>query len=157
MHDLRPGILDEGIVAALEWQARDFQHRMGIACGFAASADEIPVDRATAIAAFRICQEALSNVAKYAAASRVDVRLDGASGELRMTIHDNGKGIHPADLAKPDCFGLRGMKERAVSLGGSVAVTGGPGRGTTITLTLPSPIRPPTTTEAASDHHRPRR
>jgi signal transduction histidine kinase/FixJ family two-component response regulator len=137
MHDLRPGILDEGIVAALEWQARDFQHRMGIACGFAASADEIPVDRATAIAAFRICQEALSNVAKYAAASRVDVRLDGERGELRMTIHDNGKGIHPADLAKPDCFGLRGMKERAVSLGGSVAVTGGPGRGTTITLTLP--------------------
>ena len=79
MHDLRPGILDEGIVAALEWQARDFQQRMGIACGFAASAEEIPVDRATAIAAFRICQEALSNVAKYAAARRVDVRLDGAA------------------------------------------------------------------------------
>jgi signal transduction histidine kinase len=68
---------------------------------------------------------------------RVDVRLDGEAGKLRRTIHDNGKGIHPADLAKPDCFGLRGMTERAVSLGGSVAVTGGPGRGTTITLTLP--------------------
>ena len=137
MHDLRPGILDEGIVAALEWQARDFQQRMGITCGFTASADEIPVDRATAITVFRICQEGLNNVAKYAAAHRVDVRLDGRPGRLRMTVHDDGKGIHPLDLAKPDCFGLRGMKERAVSLGGSVAITGGPGRGTTITLTLP--------------------
>ena len=110
---------------------------MGITCGFTASADEIPVDRATAITVFRICQEGLNNVAKYAAAHRVDVRLDGRPGRLRMTVHDDGKGIHPLDLAKPDCFGLRGMKERAVSLGGSVAITGGPGRGTTITLTLP--------------------
>ena len=137
MHDLRPGILDEGIVAALEWQARDFQHRLGITCTFAASAEDIPVDRATAITVFRICQEALNNVAKYAAAKRVDVRLDGRPGRLRMTLHDDGKGIHPLDLAKPDCFGLRGMKERAVSLGGSVAIAGVPGRGTTITLTLP--------------------
>jgi signal transduction histidine kinase len=137
MHDLRPGILDAGIVAALEWQARDFQHRMGITCSFNASAEEIPVDRATAIAMFRICQEALNNVAKYAAARRVDVRLEGRPGRLRMTVHDDGKGIHPADLAKPDCFGLRGMKERAVSLGGAVEITGGPGRGTTIALSLP--------------------
>lgn len=137
MHDLRPGILDEGIVAALEWQARDFQQRMGLPCVFTASAESIPVDRATAIVVFRICQEALNNVAKYAAAKRVDVRLYVRGQRLRMTIHDDGKGIHPLDIAKPDCFGLRGMKERAVSLGGSVDVGGGPGRGTTVALALP--------------------
>jgi signal transduction histidine kinase len=138
MHDLRPGILDEGIVAALEWQARDFQHRMGIACSFAASAEEMPVGRAAAIAVFRICQEALNNVAKYASAKRVDVRLDYGPEGLLMTIRDDGKGLHPADLAKPDCFGLRGMKERAMSLGGAIDIGGGPGRGTTIALRLPA-------------------
>ena len=138
MHDLRPGILDEGIVAALEWQARDFQHRMGIACSFAASAEEMPVGRAAAIAVFRICQETLNNVAKYASAKRVDVRLDYGPEGLLMTIRDDGKGLHPADLAKPDCFGLRGMKERAMSLGGAIDIGGGPGRGTTIALRLPA-------------------
>ena len=138
MHDLRPGILDEGIVAALEWQARDFQHRMGIACSFVASADDVPVDRAAAIAAFRICQEALNNVAKYASARRVEVRLDHGPEGLLMTIRDDGKGLQPADLAKPDCFGLRGMKERAMSLGGSIDIDSAPGRGTTIALLLPA-------------------
>jgi signal transduction histidine kinase len=137
MHDLRPGILDEGIVAALEWQARDFQQRMGITCGVTASTETIPADRATAIVAFRICQEALNNVAKYAAARRVDIRMSIRGKHLRMTIHDDGKGIHPLDIAKPGCFGLRGMKERAVSLGGSVDIGGGPGRGTTVALSLP--------------------
>ncbi len=137
MHDLRPGILDAGIVAALEWQARDFQQRLGITCGFFASAESIPVDRPTSIAMFRICQEALNNVAKYAAAGRVDVRLDGRGNRLRMTIHDDGRGIDALDIAKPDCYGLRGMRERALSLGGVVEITGNPGRGTTVALMLP--------------------
>jgi signal transduction histidine kinase len=137
MHDLRPGILDAGIVAALEWQARDFQQRLGITCGFFASAESITVDRPTSIAMFRICQEALNNVAKYAAARRVDVRLDGRGNRLRMTIHDDGKGIDALDIAKPDCYGLRGMRERALSLGGVVEITGNPGRGTTVALALP--------------------
>jgi len=137
MHDLRPGILDEGVVAALEWQARSFEQRMGIACRFASSHDEIPLSPEQAIAVFRICQEALNNVAKYAQAKSVDIRLRAGAGRLTLDIGDDGRGIEPADLHRPDRFGLRGMRERAHSLGGSVDVRGEPGRGTSISVSLP--------------------
>jgi PAS domain S-box-containing protein len=137
MHDLRPGILDEGVVAALEWQARSFEQRMGIACHFASSHDEIPLAPDQAIAVFRICQEALNNVAKYAQARAVDIRLRAGGGRLVLDIGDDGKGIEPADLNRPDRFGLRGMRERAHSLGGTVDIQGSPGHGTTICVALP--------------------
>jgi PAS domain S-box-containing protein len=137
MHDLRPGILDEGVVAALEWQARSFEQRMGIACRFASSHDEIPLSPEQAIAVFRICQEALNNVAKYAQAHAVDIRLRAGSGRLTLDIGDDGKGIEAADLNRPDRFGLRGMRERAHSLGGTIDIQGAPGRGTTISVSLP--------------------
>ena len=137
MHDLRPGILDEGLVAALEWQARSFEQRMGIACRFASSHDEIPLSPEQAIAVFRICQEALNNVAKYANARSVDIRLRAGAGRLMLDIGDDGRGIEAADLHRPDRFGLRGMRERAHSLGGSVDVRGEPGRGTSISVSLP--------------------
>jgi len=137
MHDLRPGILDEGVVAALEWQARTFEQRMGIACRFASSHDEIPLSPEQAIAVFRICQEALNNVAKYANARAVDIRLRAGSGRLTLDIGDDGRGIEEAELRRPDRFGLRGMRERAHSLGGTVEVRGVPGRGTSIAVVLP--------------------
>jgi len=137
MHDLRPGILDEGVVAALEWQARSFEQRMGIACRFASSHDEIPLSPEQAIAVFRICQEALNNVAKYAEARAVDIRLRAGSGRLTLDIGDDGKGIEPGDLNRPDRFGLRGMRERAHSLGGTVDIQGVPGSGTRISVSLP--------------------
>ena len=137
MHDLRPGILDEGVVAALEWQARSFEQRMRIECRFASSHDEIPLSPDQAIAVFRICQEALNNVAKYANAGHVDVRLKAGGGRLTTDIADDGKGIEAADLNRPDRFGLRGMRERAHSLGGTVDIRGVPQRGTTVSLSLP--------------------
>jgi signal transduction histidine kinase len=137
MHDLRPGILDEGVVAALEWQARSFEQRMGIGCHFASSHDEIPLGSDQAIAVFRICQESLNNIAKYAKARAVDIRLQAGAGRLTLDIADDGKGIAPADLNRPDRFGLRGMRERAHSLGGTVAIDGVPGRGTRISVSLP--------------------
>jgi signal transduction histidine kinase len=137
MHDLRPGILDEGVVAALEWQARSFEQRMGIACRFSSSHDEIPLSSEQAIAVFRICQEALNNVAKYAQAGAVDIRLRAGAGRLTLDIGDDGKGIDAADLNRPDRFGLRGMRERAHSLGGAVDIRGAPGRGTTVSVSLP--------------------
>lgn len=137
MHDLRPGILDEGVVAALEWQARTFEQRMGIACRFASSHEEIPLASEQAIAVFRICQEALNNVAKYAEARSVEIRLRAAAGRLVMEIGDDGRGIAQADMSRPDRFGLRGMRERALSLGGTVDIRGAPGAGTSITVNIP--------------------
>lgn len=137
MHDLRPGILDEGVVAALEWQARSFEQRMGIACRFASSHDEIPLSPEQAIAVFRICQESLNNVAKYAQARAVEIRLRAGAGRLTLVIADDGRGIEPAEINRPDRFGLRGMRERAQSLGGTVEVRGVTGRGTTVSVALP--------------------
>jgi two-component system sensor histidine kinase UhpB len=135
MHDLRPGILDEGIVASLEWQAHTFEQRMGVSCVFRASHEAIDLDRDQAVALFRICQEALNNIAKHAAATRVDIRLDATDDSLLLEIQDNGKGIAAPDMAKADCFGLRGMKERARSLGGMLDISSN-ARGTTIALSL---------------------
>jgi two-component system sensor histidine kinase UhpB len=136
MHDLRPGILDEGVVAALEWQARKFEQRMSIACRFVASHSEIPLASEQAIALFRICQEALNNVAKHASASEVDIHLRATDGRLLLDVRDNGRGISAAEFAKPDRFGLRGMRERAYSLGGSLEVRAD-GCGTQVAVALP--------------------
>lgn len=137
MHDLRPGILDEGIVPSLEWQARAFAQRMGMPCTFTASDDDLVVDRKSAIALFRICQEALNNVAKHAEASAVDVSLLATDERLELDVHDNGKGVTPDVMGRRNCFGLRGMRERALSLGGGLKVGSEPGRGTTVSVWLP--------------------
>jgi len=145
-HDLRPGIIDEGIVASLEWQARTFADRMGMPCSFRASREDIELDRNSAVAMFRVCQEALNNVAKHAHATRVDIRLDSTDDALMLEIHDNGNGIVAADMAKRSCFGLRGMKERAHSLGGEVEIRSDGDGGTTITFLLvpdPKPVDKP--------------
>jgi len=137
MHDLRPGILDEGIVPSLEWQARSFEQRMGMPCTFTASDDDLVVDRDCAVALFRICQEALNNVAKHAQATAVDVSLLATGDRLELDVHDNGVGVAPDALGKRECFGLRGMRERVTSLGGGLEVDGERGRGTTVSVWLP--------------------
>ena len=136
MHNLRPGILDEGIVASLEWQAHAFEQRMGIPTAFRASHEQVDLDRDQAVALFRVCQEALNNIAKHAGASRVDIRLDATDESLLFEISDDGKGIAALDMGKRDCFGLRGMQERARSLGGTLDIAGNLRGGTTITLSL---------------------
>jgi len=150
MHNLRPGILDEGIVASLEWQARAFERRMAIPCSFHASHDDIALGGEQAIALFRVCQEALNNVAKHASASRVDIRLDADGHSLLLEIADDGKGIGGSDLGKRTCFGLRGMRERAHSLGGTIDIASEPGRGTTISVTAPLRNAPDGDSHAAS-------
>ena len=137
MHNLRPGILDEGIVAALDWQARMFEQRTGVPCVFVASDDDIALEPDPAIVVFRVCQEALNNIAKHAGASRVDVNLVADDGELVLEVIDDGRGVARADMAKPGHFGLRGMRERALALGGAVGIGNGSRGGTTITLRIP--------------------
>ena len=74
---------------------------------------------------------------RYSGATRLDVRLDEAGGSLALEVRDNGRGIRPEDMTKSTAWGLRGMRERAVSLGGVLDVSGSPGQGATIALLLP--------------------
>jgi PAS domain S-box-containing protein len=140
--DLRPSTLDLGIVAALEWQAREFEKQMGIACIFRADSGadgtdiEGDIDPDHASALFRIFQEALTNIAKHAGATRVTVTLRRQRQHLTLTICDNGRGITPADRLKPHSFGLRGMSERARALGGTLTLSAAPGGGTMVVIKI---------------------
>ena len=138
--DLRPSTLDLGIVAALEWQAREFEKQAGIACVFRSAERELDLDPELdpdhAAALFRIFQEALTNVAKHAGATRVTVTLRRVRQHLHLTICDNGRGIAPADRLKPHSFGLRGMSERARALGGTLTLSAAPGGGTMVTIKI---------------------
>ncbi|MGI4841983.1 MAG: ATP-binding protein [Janthinobacterium lividum] len=132
--DLRPTMLDLGIVAALEWQAREFEKQMGIACIFRCQEKEILLDDDHATALFRIFQEALTNIAKHAHATRVTVQLRPQRAHLTLTICDNGRGIKPSDRFKPQSFGLHSMSERAKAFGGTLALSSAPGGGTMLTI-----------------------
>ena len=137
MHDLRPGILDEGIVPALEWQARTFEHRASVTCTFETSHEDIALTPEASIAVFRICQEALNNVAKHAGATAAHVRIAASPEDLTLEIRDDGIGLPDLPVDERGHFGLRGMRERAHALGGTIVVAGSADEGTTVTLTLP--------------------
>lgn len=139
MHDLRPGIVDEGIVPALEWQARTFEQRSGVACTFESSHEELALLPAASIALFRICQEALNNVAKHACASLAHVRLLAHDSELLLEIRDDGNGMPARGVDRRGHFGLRGMHERAEALGGTISITGTEEEGTTVRVVVPLP------------------
>jgi signal transduction histidine kinase len=100
-------------VAALEWQVKEFDKQTGIHTSFSTNHRDIGLDNDQATALFRIAQEALTNIAKHAHASKVTVKLARLRHHVSLKIADNGRGIRQADRAKPDSFGLRGMAERA--------------------------------------------
>lgn len=135
--DLRPDILELGIVAAIEWQARSFEQQMETTCDFSCNQEHIKVSPEQAITLFRICQEALSNIAKYAQASQVDILLQLRGDEVVLIINDDGIGISPEDQLKQNSFGLRGMMERAAAVNGSCAIGPGVQKGTRVRVTLP--------------------
>jgi signal transduction histidine kinase len=136
--ELRPGILDNlGIVAAIEWQAAEFQKRTGITCNMQFNDDDPELDDQSATAIFRIFQEALTNIAKHADATEIKVLLEQSNGNLVLSVIDNGKGISEEDILKSNSFGLLGMRERVHSLGGTLEIHGLPGRGTSIIVKMP--------------------
>ena len=137
MQDLRPPILDAGIVAALEWLVRQYAERMDTTAVFDGPQDEPVLTPEEAIVVFRIAQEALTNAAKHAKANRVDVQFAIDGETIQLEVRDDGCGIAADDLAKVDRFGLRGMRERAASLGGRVEIEPGEHGGTDVRLTLP--------------------
>jgi PAS domain S-box-containing protein len=136
--ELRPGVLDDlGLVAAIEWQCLDFERRSGIRCLFDSKQEDIPLDSAKATVAFRICQEALTNVVRHARAKEIRVHLEKLDRELLLEIHDDGQGIVPEKVTAATSLGLLGMRERAGAVGGALEIVGRPGQGTTVTLRLP--------------------
>ncbi len=137
--ELRPGMLDDlGLVAAIEWQAQDFQRRTGIQCKlFIESEEDAVLDKELSTALFRIFQETLTNVARHAQATKVNITLTESTGTLRLEIEDNGKGITEEDISDPKSLGLLGTRERALLFGGDVNITGSPGKGTRISVSIP--------------------
>jgi two-component system sensor histidine kinase UhpB len=136
--ELRPGLLDDlGLVAAIEWQCQDFERRSGIRCFCEASFDEIKISPSRATAAFRICQEALINVARHAKATFVRVLVKESGDDVLIEIQDNGQGIPAEKVNEAGSLGLLGMKERSMAIGGRLEIAGWPGKGTTVTLRFP--------------------
>jgi len=135
--DLRPSVLDFGIVAALEWHAKEFEKQAGIPCKFSSNREEIQLDSDHATALFRIFQEALTNIAKHAHASHVTVKLALSKRCVHLEIADNGKGIGAADQVKPKSFGIRGMVERANALGGKIHISPITAGGSLVSIKIP--------------------
>jgi signal transduction histidine kinase len=134
--DLRPGILDDfGLSAAIEWQLQQFQERTGIAVQLEADVDEEQLSKDMATAGFRILQEALTNVARHADATKVRVRLKTDEEQFTLEVLDNGKGLRPDPGRKS--LGLVGMRERARQLGGSIRVENAEGGGARVVLAAP--------------------
>jgi len=136
--ELRPGVLDDlGLMAAIEWQAQEFHERTRIKCELTTEGEDINLDRDLATVVFRILQEALTNIARHANATRVEVSLKKGDGQLVLQVRDNGKGITKKQIAHPKSFGLIGMRERVRSWNGSVKLDGISGKGTIVAVSIP--------------------
>jgi signal transduction histidine kinase len=134
---LRPSMLDDGVFPALEWQAREFAERTGTACRVVCNDPEATLDIEQSTALYRIFQETLTNVTKHASASRVDAELFISASAVTLEVRDDGAGLASGALDKEASFGVRGMLERVRSLGGWLDVSGGPGEGTTVMISIP--------------------
>lgn len=136
MHNLRPAILEQGLVAAVQWMGARFEKRTGISTSISTSSEQIQLPPGVPLVAYRTAQEALTNVSKHANASKVTIELSVASGVLTLEVSDNGGGLTPGALAKARSFGIRGLHERAATVGGWVDLSSST-RGTSLILSVP--------------------
>lgn len=153
INDLRPTVLDLGLSAAVEWQVNQFQQRTGIQCEVHDDHGDISVSDSTATAFFRILQESLTNIVRHADATRAVVHLQLNDGWLTLTVKDNGCGLPPGGRNKHGSFGLVGIEERIIILGGTCTVVNEPEGGTKVTVSAPiytTPENPP-----GIQHHHP--
>ena len=136
MMNLRPPVLDQGLVAAVQWLAANFERRTGIPTRVDAPS-HIAVPPEVQVVAYRTAQEALTNVGKYAQATMVHIDVSNAEGHLTLEVRDNGCGIAAEQRNKPKAFGLRGLAERARTVGGWLDVSSQVGKGTSIIVSVP--------------------
>jgi PAS domain S-box-containing protein len=138
--EMRPRTLDDlGLPAALEAQAQEFETRTGIPCRVTLPPEPLTLDKERSTAIFRIFQESLTNVARHAHATRVEVRIQRENDRIVLEVFDNGSGFDPEVAKARKSLGLVGMQERALLLNGEFKAEGVPGLGTTMTLTIPLP------------------
>jgi len=136
--ELRPRILDDlGLAEAIEWQGEEFQRRTGISCNVTIEDADLALQQDQATAVFRIFQEALTNVARHAGASQVNVSLEVDSGALMLLIRDDGRGIRPEEIESTASYGLLGIRERVHAMAGEVEITGNFGAGTKLKVSIP--------------------
>jgi two-component system, NarL family, sensor histidine kinase UhpB len=140
--DLRPLMLDDlGLNAAIEWLASDASRRLGIVVQVQLGEDDMQVDERVAIALYRMVQEALTNVARHAKATKVEICLRQHDDTLELTVQDDGVGFPKRTLHREGSFGLLGMRERAHMLGGHLMLESPPGQGGRVIVRLP--LTPP--------------
>jgi len=136
--ELRPALLDDvGLMAAVEWQAREFERKTGIKCHVEFRPWRIILSRDLSTAVFRIFQEALTNVSRHSEASAVNALLEGQGPNLVLEVKDNGKGMSDEDMANSKSYGIIGMKERLFPWGGNVTIYGKKKEGTTVRVIIP--------------------
>lgn len=148
MMNLRPAILDQGLVPAIEWLAQSFQRRTGVRTSLRSNHEHLQASKAIELTVYRTAQEALTNISKYAQCSEVHIELSDAEGVLTLEISDNGCGITPEALQKSGAYGIRGLKERAKVVGGWMDIVTDTGRGTSVILSIPLAAGEPGTLEA---------
>jgi signal transduction histidine kinase len=136
MHNLRPAILEQGLVPALQWIAARFEKRTGVNCELRTPPHVPPLPGGVGLVAYRTVQEALTNITKYAHATQVGIDLSLAGKVVSLEISDNGRGFLQSDLTKPQSFGIRGLHERARTVGGWIDLSSSPS-GTTLILSVP--------------------
>jgi signal transduction histidine kinase len=135
--NLRPSALDMGLVAAVEWLCHEFVRHNALRCEFLADETLVELDDPHCVVIFRIVQESLTNIARYANASHVWVSIGHNGNELGVEVRDDGCGFDVAAAAQKKTFGLLGMRERALALGGRLDVISRAGQGTVVGLSIP--------------------
>jgi signal transduction histidine kinase/ABC-type uncharacterized transport system substrate-binding protein len=136
--ELRPSMLDDlGLIAAIEWHAKQFQDQTGIICRFNPRLEHVDLSREQSTAIFRIFQEAMTNVLRHAQATKVNILIEEDEGELVFGISDLGRGITESEKQEKSSLGLLGMRERAHSIGARIEIEGIAGQGTTLIVRLP--------------------
>jgi PAS domain S-box-containing protein len=137
--ELRPGILDDlGLLAAIEWATEEFERRTGAKCILELPPDEFSIAKEQATAVFRIFQETLTNVARHANATQLNIHLTRANGYLSLEVQDNGRGLNEGRLKTGRSLGILGMRERALLLGGELTITSAPDMGTLVKVQIPA-------------------
>lgn len=139
---LRPVVLDMGVAPAIEWLVAEFGRYGGMDCRLHVYDHASILDDQRATVVFRIVQESLTNIARHAEATRIDITLESDGTLYWVKVRDNGKGFKPAQGGKAS-FGLIGMRERAHMLGGTIHIASEPGLGTEICVCFPIQKSPP--------------
>lgn len=135
--NLRPAVLDHGLAPAIEWLAADFSKRGTIRCRLEAGSGGFELSELQSTAVFRVVQESLTNVTRHSQAREVVISMQPIGKQLQVVVKDDGRGFDTVAVGKARGFGLFGMRERVLALGGTLRITSAPGKGTAVTIKLP--------------------